>query len=175
MLLIVSAVLATVMVVVGCSSSSKSSSSVSAGSSTGAAAATATTAKAAASSSSGSSGSSGGVSASQLAGFCGQATANQLANLSQSFATAMSSVQDPSTLQTNLNNLKKVVSQAPSAIQGDLNTFVTYYGKFIQILAQDKNDPSKLGTDMQSISGNQQQLSAAGQRIQAYYQSHCHS
>lgn len=167
--LLVSAVLATAVVVVGCSSSAKSSSSVATGSP--AALSSPTTAKAASSSS----GSSGGVSASQLAGFCGQATANQLAKLSQSFATAMSSVQDPSTLQTNLNNLKKVVSQAPSAIQGDLNTFVTYYGKFIQILAQDKNDPSKLGTDMQSISGNQQQLSAAGQRIQAYYQSHCHS
>jgi hypothetical protein len=151
MLLIVSAVLATAVVVVGCSSSSKSSSSVAA------------------------SGSSGGASAAALTGFCGQATANNLANLSQSFATAMTSVQDPSTLQTNLNNLKKVVSQAPSAIQGDLNTYVTYYGKFIQILAQDKNDPAKLGTDMQSISGNEQQLSAAGQRIQAYYQSHCHS
>ena len=149
--LLVSAVLATAVVVVGCSSSSKSSSSVAA------------------------SGSSGGASAAALTGFCGQATANNLANLSQSFATAMTSVQDPSTLQTNLNNLKKVVSQAPSAIQGDLNTFVTYYGKFIQILAQDKNDPSKLGTDVQSISGNQQQLSAAGQRIQAYYQSHCPS
>ena len=167
--LLVSAVLATAVVVVGCSSSAKSSSSVATGSP--AALSSPTTAKAASSSS----GSSGGVSASQLAGFCGQATATQLANLSQSFATAMSSVQDPSTLQTNLNNLKKVVSQAPSAIQGDLNTFVTYYGKFIQILAQDRNDPSKLGTDMQSISGNQQQLSAAGQRIQAYYQSHCHS
>ena len=167
--LLVSAVLATAVVVVGCSSSAKSSSSVATGSP--AALSSPTTAKAASSSS----GSSGGVSASQLAGFCGQATATQLANLSQSFATAMSSVQDPSTLQTNLNNLKKVVSQAPSAIQGDLNTFVTYYGKFIQILAQDKNDPSKLGTDVQSISGNQQQLSAAGQRIQAYYQSHCHS
>ena len=167
--LLVSAVLATAVVVVGCSSSAKSSSSVATGSP--AALSSPTTAKAASSSS----GSSGGVSASQLAGFCGQATANQLANLSQSFATAMSSVQDPSTLQTNLNNLKKVVSQAPSAIQGDLNTFVTYYGKFIQILAQDKNDPSKLGTDVQSISGNQQQLSAAGQRIQAYYQSHCPS
>jgi len=167
--LLVSAVLATAVVVVGCSSSAKSSSSVATGSP--AALSSPTTAKAASSSS----GSSGGVSASQLAGFCGQATATQLANLSQSFATAMSSVQDPSTLQTNLNNLKKVVSQAPSAIQGDLNTFVTYYGKFIQILAQDKNDPSKLGTDVQSISGNQQQLSAAGQRIQAYYQSHCPS
>ena len=167
--LLVSAVLATAVVVVGCSSSAKSSSSVATGSP--AALSSPTTAKAASSSS----GSSGGVSASQLAGFCGQATATQLANLSQSFATAMSSVQDPSTLQTNLNNLKKVVSQAPSAIQGDLNTFVTYYGKFIQILAQDKNDPSKLGTDVQSISGNEQQLSAAGQRIQAYYQSHCHS
>ena len=167
--LLVSAVLATAVVVVGCSSSAKSSSSVATGSP--AALSSPTTAKAASSSS----GSSGGVSASQLAGFCGQATANQLAKLSQSFATAMSSVQDPSTLQTNLNNLKKVVSQAPSAIQGDLNTFVTYYGKFIQILAQDKNDPSKLGTDVQSISGNQQQLSAAGQRIQAYYQSHCPS
>ena len=169
MFLLVSAVLATAVVVVGCSSSAKSSSSVATGSP--AALSSPTTAKAASSSS----GSSGGVSASQLAGFCGQATATQLANLSQSFATAMSSVQDPSTLQTNLNNLKKVVSQAPSAIQGDLNTFVTYYGKFIQILAQDKNDPSKLGTDVQSISGNQQQLSAAGQRIQAYYQSHCPS
>ena len=167
--LLVSAVLATAVVVVGCSSSAKSSSSVATGSP--AALSSPTTAKAASSSS----GSSGGVSASQLAGFCGQATATQLANLSQSFATAMSSVQDPSTLQTNLNNLKKVVSQAPSAIQGDLNTFVTYYGKFIQILAQDKNDPSKLGTDVQSISGNQQQLSAAGQRSQAYYPSHCPS
>ena len=155
-------VLATVtaVVVVGCSSSgSKSSSTVSAGSS-------ATTVRGAAPAAS--------PSGASLA-YCSDVNPSNLSNLSQQFAATAQAVQDPSTLQKNLDQLKKYVSEAPSAIQGDLNTYVTYYGKFVQILAKDKNIPAQLGTDMQSISANASQLEAAGQHIAAYYQQHCHA
>jgi hypothetical protein len=154
-LLIVLATL-TAVAVGGCSSSSKSSSSGGATSPT--------TAKAAAAA-----GSSGGSLA-----YCSDVNPTNLSNLSQSFAASAQALQNPSTLQNNLTQLKRYVSEAPSAIQGDLNTFVTYYGKFLQVLAKDKNNPAALGTDMQSLSGDQQQLAAAGKHIEAYYQQHCH-
>ena len=151
----------TAVVVVGCSSSgSKSSSTVSAGSSS------ATTVRGAAPAAS--------PSGASLA-YCSDVNPSNLSNLSQQFAATAQAVQDPSTLQKNLDQLKKYVSEAPSAIQGDLNTYVTYYGKFVQILAKDKTNPAQLGTDMQSISANASQLEAAGQHIAAYYQQHCHA
>ena len=104
--------------------------------------------------------------------FCTDAATRNLAQQVQANATTGTGTD---ALQKNLNLLKTYESEAPSAIKADVTTLVTFYTKFVQIMTNDKSDPSKLATDLQGVEVNQAALQAASQRIGAYYAANCHT
>jgi len=149
---------------VGCGGGgSKSSSTTAAAGSSAASGSSATTAKPASSNA-----------AASLGGkFCTDAATRNLAQ--QLAANSAAAATGTAALQNNLTLLKTYESEAPSAIKADVKTLVTFYTNFVQIMTNDKSDPSKLGTDLQGIEANQAALQAASQHIGAYYAANCHA
>ena len=105
--------------------------------------------------------------------FCTDAATNNLAQ--QLAASSAAAGAGTAALQRNLDLLKTYESEAPSAIKADVTTLVTFYTKFVQIMTNDKSDPSKLGTDLQGVEVDQAALQAASQHIGAYYAANCHA
>ncbi|HZQ86087.1 MAG TPA: hypothetical protein VFA83_14670 [Acidimicrobiales bacterium] len=138
------AVLTCTLGLVACSSSSKSSSAVK----------------------------SSGAKASSV-NFTGNFCADGKAASSADIAGASANPSSTDALQRNLDLLKKFKDEAPSEIKADVGTLVDYYGKFVTAMSSAGSDPQKIAAALAPLQGQQAQLQAAAQHVDAYVTSHC--
>jgi hypothetical protein len=69
--------------------------------------------------------------------------------------------------------LQDAANEAPSAIKGDFETFITAFKPYLQALAAANYDPTKLNTAaLKSLSSTQ--VDTASQHIEQYFEQVCH-
>ena len=91
----------------------------------------------------------------------------------QNGAFANSSGTSSATLQKAVDQLKKISSEAPSEIKGDVNTVVNFLSQSETALSSAGNDPAKMQAALAPLQGQEANVTAASQRIDAYITAHC--